>query len=230
MSLFPYKILDLTHTLEENIPTWDGECGFAHQIKWDYPDCSSEVKFRVQHIKMHAGIGTHIDAPAHCVLGGATVDELQISDLIAPCYRIDVSGKAHERYSVTVEDILTFEKEYGTINPGCFVMIRTGWERFWKEPERYRNNHLFPSVSKEAAKLLLNRQTVGLGIDTLSPDRPEDGYPVHEAFLGLGKYIIENASGLNELPPVGSFLLALPIKTKKGTEAPIRLIAFIKTE
>lgn len=223
----PYQIIDLTHTLEEGMPCWDAGCGFQHVIKLDYADCPDEVKFRVNHIQMDAGIGTHIDAPAHCIAGGVTIDQLKIEDLIAPCVVIDVSAAAHERYSLSVADIKAFEKAHGDLKPGLFVMIRTGWEQFWGQPDKYRNHYLFPSVSKEAAVFLLERQIVGLGIDTLSPDRPEDGYPVHAALLGAGKYIIENAANLNALPVSGSYILALPMKIKAGTEAPLRLIALI---
>lgn len=223
-------LVDLTHTLDPATPSWNGSCGFRHEIKLDYPDCATEVKFRVQQITMHAGIGTHIDAPAHCIPGGMTVDELPLTQLIVPCVVIDVSREAHERYSLSIADVEAFERTYGVIKPGTLVLVRTGWERFWLEPERYRNQHLFPSVSGQAAEMLLERGVVGLGIDTLSPDRPEDGYPVHAAFLGAGKCIIENVAHSVSLPPVGSHILALPIKTKGGTEAPIRLVGFIHSQ
>lgn len=61
---FPYKIIDLSHILDEATIAWDGNCGFEHILETDYADCASEVPFRVQKIKMPAGIGTHIDAPA----------------------------------------------------------------------------------------------------------------------------------------------------------------------
>jgi kynurenine formamidase len=222
---FPYRIIDLTHTLHDDIPAWEGRCGYHHEIQLDYENCSSDVKFRVQNISMNAGIGTHIDAPAHCIPNGLTVDDLVLSDLIAPCLVVDVSEQAHERYSVSIEDIQAFEVHYGPITPGCFIMIRTGWEKWWNDPDQYRNHYRYPSVSGMAAEYCLQRGIVGLGIDTLSPDRPDDGYPVHAAILGAGKYIVENAANLSELPRVGSYILALPIKTKGGTEAPIRLIA-----
>ena len=228
--IFPYKLFDLTHTLEAGIPAWSTDCGFCHEIKSDYSDGISEVKFRTHTITMDAGMGTHIDAPAHCVAQSITVDDLALTNLLAPCVVVDVAKAAHARFSVSLQDIDAFEKAYGQIKPGSFVMVRTGWEQFWHQPERYRNNHLFPSVSAEAADILLKRQIAGLGIDTLSPDRPTDGYPVHAALLGAGKYIIENAAHLSKLPPIGSFILALPLKIKGATEAPIRLIALIERD
>lgn len=224
---FPYKIVDLTHSLSPDIPTWDGGCGFINTVKVDYDACTTDVKFRVQQLSMNAGIGTHMDAPAHCIPGGAAIDQLDLQHLVAPCVVVDVSHNTHERYTVSVADIHTFENSYGAIKPGSFVIIRTGWDKFWHQPDRYRNNHIFPSISLEAAQLLLSLQIVGLGIDTLSPDRPEDGYPVHKAMLGAGIYIVENIVNAGDLPPVGSYSLAMPIKIAGGTEAPIRLIALL---
>lgn len=224
---FPYKLVDLTHALDENAPSWSGECGFKHEIKLDYDDCPTDVKFRVGQFAMHAGIGTHIDAPSHCISENRTIDQLLLSELVSLCVVIDVSAKAHERYSVNEQDIALFEGRYGVIPESAFVMIKTGWERFWNEPEKYRNDYIFPSVSKEAAIMLLNRGVSGIGIDTLSPDRPENGFVVHQLFLGADKYIIENAMNLAAMPQSGSFIMALPMKVKGATEAPVRLIGLI---
>lgn len=222
----PFQIIDLTHPLSSEIPSWTGACGFRHEVKRDYDQCTTDVKFRVQQITMHAGIGTHMDAPAHVIPGGATIDELDVSHLLASCVVIDVSHQAHEHYSVSCEDIQAFEAEHGSIPTGAFVIFYTGWEKRWSEPEIYRNNHVFPAVSGEVALMLLERGIVGLGIDTLSPDRPEGGnYPVHAALLGSGKYIVENVANALALPPIGAYSLALPIKTVGGTEAPVRLVA-----
>jgi kynurenine formamidase len=227
MIKFPYTLIDLTHTLDESIPSWDDGCGFKQSILADYKDSDTEIKFRVHTLAMRAGVGTHMDAPAHCTPDGATIDKLSLAQLIVPCVVIDVRQAAHERYSVSVEDILQFEKNYNRIEAGSFVMIRTGWGQFWHDPKKYRNNHLFPAVAADTAELLLERDIAGLGIDTLSPDRPEDGFLVHKILLGAGKYLVENAANLAQLPEQGSFILTMPIKLKHGTEAPVRLVGMI---
>lgn len=223
MSL-PFNVIDLTHTLSPEVPSWNGRCGFSHDIKLDYSDSEAPTKFRVQQIKMHAGIGTHLDAPAHCIPGGKHIAELELTQLIAPCVMIDISAKAHPLYSLTVTDVLEFETRCGPIANGCFVIIYTGWEQFWLQPEKYRNDYHFPNISKDAIEWLLERDIVGVGIDTLSPDRPSEGFPVHQQVLGAGKYIVENIAHAVKLPPIGAYTFALPIKTAEGTEAPMRLI------
>ena len=225
---FPYKIVDLTHSLSATTPTWEGGCGFQHETILDYAAYTTDVKFKIQKMSLFAGLGTHMDAPAHCVPGAKTIDAFNLNQLISPCVVIDVSEEAHADYRLSPETIKIFEQKYGAISAGSFVIIRTGWDRFWNEPEKYRNNLQFPSITHEAALLLLERQIVGLGIDTLSPDTPDSGYPVHQTLLSAGIYLIENVENSGQLPPMGSISLALPLKIAEATEAPMRFIALVE--
>lgn len=220
---FPYKIIDLTHTLTEKTPSWSGGCGYKPEIKLDYDQCDTAIQFRVQQLKMHCGIGTHIDAPAHCVPCGATVETLNLNDLCAPLIVVDVSSKMHERYTVTIDDLESINASFQS----AFVLIKTGWGKFWDTPKRYHNNHIFPSVSGDVAKFLVEQGIKGLGIDTMSPDRPKDGFSVHNAILGSGKYIVENVLIPDDLPLLGCYIMALPAKLSGCTEAPVRLVVLL---
>ncbi len=221
------EIIDLTHPLSSEMASWNGRCGFTQTIHLDYADCPTEVQFRVQQLKMHSGIGTHMDAPLHCVPGGLSILELDIHQFLAPCVVIDLSAKVHPDYLVSLQDIADFEAQHGEIPLHHLVIIRTGWDRHWADPIQYRNDLKFPSVSKAVAQYLVERSVVGLGIDTLSPDRPESGYPVHQVLLGAGKYILENVANASALPPMGAYGIALPLKIAEGTEAPLRLVALV---
>jgi len=226
MRLDACRFIDLTHTLTSQVPSWDGRCGFEHVIAHDDEPSTSDVKFRTHTITMQAGMGTHIDAPLHCFPNGLSTAELPLESLIVPSVVLDVSAQAHASYSLTVEDIDAFEAQQGKITPGCLVIVYTGWDRFWLTPQ-YRNELAFPSVCADAAALLLERGIVGLGIDTLSPDRPDSGFPVHKLVLGAGKYIIENVANAAKMPATGAYTLALPIKIQDSTEAPLRLVGII---
>lgn len=227
MSGFPYKIIDLTHTLRNGIPAWDDECSFNLDVVCDYADCDTSVKFRAQFIKMNTGLGTHMDAPSHCTNGGLTIDQIALENLVAPCVVIDVSDRADGRYKVSLKDIEDFESAHGRIPPRSFVMLRTGWGKYWGDPQKYRNDYRFPSLSGQAATFLLTRDIVGIGIDSLSPDRPEDDFIVHATLLGAGKFMVENVANADALPSTGSFVMALPIKTGGATESPVRMIGLI---
>lgn len=224
--------VDLTHTLTPTIPHWGVGCGFQYQINCDYVDCTGETKFRIHAMTMSAGIGTHMDAPLHCFNGATSIANIPLDQLVSPCVVIDVSSKSHERYSVTVEDIKQYEAIHGKVIPNTFVIIYTGWCKLWNDPDKYRNSLIFPTISSDAAKYLLQKDIVGLGVDTLSPDGANDGFLVHHLILGAGKYIIENIANADKLPPKGATVIALPLKIEGGTESPIRLIAVMsaKTE
>ena len=227
MQPFPFKLIDLTHTISRDMPTWDGGCGFEHPIDKDY-DPKSQYQFRTHKINAVAGIGTHLDAPAHCIPGGRTIGDYDVNELLSPCVVVDVRPQVHESYVISREDIAAFEAKHGVIQKNSVVLFWTGWDRFWSDAKKYRNNLEFPSVSGEVASFLVKeRDIAGLGIDTLSPDCPRNGYPVHQTLLSQNRYIIENVANLEKLPATDSFVLALPMKIKEGTEAPIRLVGFI---
>jgi len=222
-----FKMIDLTHTLDSAAPTWNGDCGFTHQVIVDYPEAC-----RVQSIEMNAGTGTHIDAPSHFIPNGMSAADIAIEEFIAPIVMIDVTKKVHADYYITAQDILDFEKNFGKIKSGSLVIGHTGWDRYWKHSQQYRNvdeegQMHFPGFTKDSADVLLERNVVGLGIDSLSPDCLDLSFPVHYAILGAGKYIVENLTNCKLLPPIGSFSIILPIKTRDGTEAPSRAIALI---
>lgn len=219
------QIVDLTHTLSADIPSWDGSCCFSLKINVDYQDCHAPNLFRVQSYTSIAGAGTHIDAPAHCFPGSDTVDRLPLHDLTCDGIVIRVDDRADEHYRLTPDVIEEFERHHGRIPVGAFVIVYTGWERHWPDPERYRNNLVFPSLHADAASLLLTRGVAGIGIDTLSPDALGKDFPVHRIILGAGKYLVENVAHALEVPATGSKISIMPMKIGGGTEAPIRLVA-----
>lgn len=222
-----YKIIDLTHSLSNNIPAWDGKADFELSTVTDYKDCTPPDLFRTQKINASISLGTHMDGPAHVIPGGRTIDKLTLEELVADCIVIDVSHEADENYKVIPSVVEKFEKEHGQIQPHSFVIFYTGWSEYWENPEKYHNNFGFPSVDATTAELLLKRNIVGLGIDTFSCDTGKNGFPVHRAVLGADKYLVENIANSKNLPATGSKIFILPIKIKDGTEAPIRLIATI---
>lgn len=224
MDLNKIKLIDLTHTLTPEVPSWSGHCGFHHQINSDNDDSTTDTKFRTYTVEMQAGIGTHMDAPSHCFMNGKSIADINLEQLFVPCIVIDIPDHAPDDYELTLENITDFERNITKIDKNTFIIVRTGWGTYWNNPKKYRNELNFPTISSEAANLLVERNIVGIGIDTLSPDSPKSDFPVHKTILGAGKYIIENIANAHLLPAYGSIICAMPIKIKDGTEAPIRLV------
>lgn len=226
------RLVDLTHSITESSPTWEGSTGFTMNVTLDYSECTPPLTFRAQRFSTPAGIGTHIDAPAHRYEGGLCIPSIPLSHLMAPGIVIHSPHQGSSDYVVSICDLEAFERHHGTIPPNAFVIIYTGWSRHWNSPLAYRNvdsrgiKH-FPTLSPEAAAFLLKRNVVGIGIDTLSPDPEESLYPVHTMMLKEDKYIVENVANANLLPAVGAFVIILPMKIANATEAPVRMVAIV---
>jgi len=224
------KIYDLTHTIDTNIPTWDGKCGYHPKKVADYSDGG----FRVFEYNLVAGCGTHMDAPSHKIPGGATIDKINVHNFVAPLCIVDVSHKTSKDYVVSVDDIKECEKKQG-ISAGSFVIINTGWHKYWNTPAHYsgvddKGVRHFPAISTDAADCLRDLNISGVGVDTLGPETGENGFPVHDILLGAGKIIVENLTIPAEVPDTGATVIILPLKLKGGSESPVRAIALVEDQ
>jgi kynurenine formamidase len=114
-----FKIIDLTHTLHSAIPAWDGNCNFELSVDSDYKDCTPPDLFRTHKIKSSAGIGTHMDASAHVIPNGRTIDKLTLEELVTDCVVVDVSNEADEDYLITPDVITKFEENMEKVSILC---------------------------------------------------------------------------------------------------------------
>jgi kynurenine formamidase len=192
----------------------------------------------IQQLELSEHTGTHVDAPAHFAVGGATVDRLAPEVLMGPAAVVDVTAQvaANPDYQVSTEDIEAWERAHGPLQPQHLVLFRTGWAARWPDEQRYRNMDAagvmhFPGVSVAASRLLRQRQVRALGIDTLSVDPGTNtAFEEHKDFLSAGGYHLENLADLSRLPPVGAVLVVSPLPVKDGSGAPARVLAFLPQE
>lgn len=225
-----FKLIDLTHTLSSEVPTWSGSCGFEQVIKQDY-----QAGCRVQALKMQSGIGTHMDAPSHFVMGGNSISDISLEKLLVPVCVLDVSNRQDATYMISENDIFSYESLFGKIPENSLVIAYTGWSQYWQDPHKYRNPNQagqmqFPGFSARSAEILVEKNVVGIGVDTLSPDGTDMTFPVHHIILGSGRYIIENLTNCDKLPQRGAYAILLPLKIKDGTESAIRAIGLVPKE
>lgn len=229
--MFPYTIIDLTHTITPSIPLWPGSDPFSMKIRYDY----HEVGCRAAAYSFVAGTGTHMDAPAHFIKGAPTIDALPAHTLIAPLCLIDVSEKArsNQDYTLQPSDLHAWEKQYGQIPASSIVVMRSDWSKRWPDLKAFLNEDQegkkhFPGFSTQAAQLLLERNVAGIGIDTFSLDAGiATTFPVHHLMLAQGIFFIECLTNLDQLPPHGAFICALPLNIADAPECPARVVALI---
>lgn len=231
------RVIDLTHAFDKDTVYW--------------PTSPSGFELKPLHKGLTAGGfyysayafcapehgGTHLDAPVHFAEGVWSGSDIPVERFIGPAFVIDVSEKAKENrdYTLTVEDITKFEAEHGKIASGAIVLLRTGWGSRWPDRLAYlgdnkpgdASNLHFPSYGPEAVEFLIRERRVGtIGVDTASidPGTSQD-FPVHRLAAANNVSGLENLANLNELPPVGATVIALPMKIGGGSGGPVRAIA-----
>ncbi len=180
--------------------------------------------------------GTHLDAPVHFAEGRRSADEVPLEQLVAAAVVIDVTAKADADpvYRLSREDVLAWEKANGRTEAGSIVLLRTGWSRRWPDAQRYFGNATpgdtsklrFPGYGAEAARLLVEERKAG--VDTASIDYgPSQDFIVHQIANGANVPAFENVTNLDALPPLGAFVVALPMKIRGGSGGPVRIIALV---
>ena len=127
------------------------------------------------------------------------------------------------------------EQAHGEIPPGAIVLLRTDWSRRWPDAREYlgddtagdASNLHFPGYGVEAARLLVEqRQVASLGVDTASIDHgPSTDFMVHQIAGASNVVALENVANLGQVPPVGSWIVALPMKITNGSGGPVRILA-----
>jgi kynurenine formamidase len=228
-------LVDLTYTLNAKSPYWPGPKYQPFQLKTIATIEKDGVLSKMISLPEH--LGTHIDAPNHFEKGQPSLEKIKPRDLVAPGVVIDVRAKceANADYALTVADVNAWEKAHGRIPDGAVVFLNTGWERFWMNYPRYKNQDArgtmhFPSYSPAAARFLVkDRRAKGIGIDTLSIDvGTSKKFPVHHVVNGAGRYGLENVANLNRLPARGFYVVVAPIKIETGSGGPTRIFAFLR--
>ena len=73
-------------------------------------------------------------------------------------------------YTLSAADVLEHEGAHGPLPRRAAVLVCTGWDAYRRVPDRYVGDMHFPGVSPAAARLLIERDVAGIGIDTLSID------------------------------------------------------------
>jgi kynurenine formamidase len=178
--------------------------------------------------------GTHVDAPAHFTAGGRTSTELALAELISPAVVIDIARRAAREpdTTVTVADLVAYERRYDRIPRDAAVLLHSGWAAKAGDVDAYRGTDAqgglhFPGFSVEACEWLLTKRRIRcLGVDTLSIDPGvSTGFETHLALTGADRYGVENIAHLDRVPPHGATLTVGLIPYLDGSGGQARVFA-----
>ena len=233
------NIIDLTHPFDAQTLYWPNSPGGFELKKLAYGPTPGGYFYSSNAFTAPEHGGTHLDAPIHFSATGKTIDQIPLTQLIAPAVVIDISAKtrANADYRLSAADVKEWEAKNGVITAGTIVLLNTGWASRYPDRKSYFGDDTpgatdklhFPSFGEEAAKLLVNeRHVAAIGLDTASIDYgPSTNFIVHQIAMGANVPGFENLMNLDQLPARGATVIALPMKIAGGSGGPLRIIALV---
>ena len=205
------KIHDISLPVSESLIVWPGDPAI-HITQPSHLDRGDP--YTVSRLDLGAHTGTHVDAPAHFVPGGAGVDRLDLDLLVGPALVVHVPEAT----------VLTPEVLEGlSIPPGTGrLLFRTRNSDLWAAGEEgFREDYV--AFNDAGARWLIARGVRLVGIDYLSISTYTDLIPPHQNLLGAGVIIVEGLD-LSGIEPGLYRLVCLPLKLVDGDGAPARAI------
>ncbi len=226
------KVIDLSRELYNGMQTYPGDPPYRHE----YVSLAKKYgEVTLSRLEMGSHTGTHIDAPAHFVPGGDTIERIPLERFVVRGHVLDLSWKRPGE-AITASDLSRFSDK---ISRGRAVMIYTGFSSKYGTEEFLYN---WPYLGRDAADYLANAGVAAVGVEGMSvagyagvegfpyPPRvsKDDVVYVHHRLLSSGVIIIENLANLEsvlrECGGEALFVFA-PIKIRGGEGGPARALA-----
>src|SRR5581483_4240875 len=187
----------------------------------------------VCHFSVSDHVGTHIDAPAHCLESGGRLESVDISRLMGEAVCLDLR-RGDGDYGYTARD---FSEGQPGIEPEDIVLIYSGY-RDRSAAERIRQTFVTP----DAAEWLVERRVRAVGCepgglehcwDGLYVERWDDKatpnpWPAHRILLAADVYIIEGLTNLDRIAGKRVRFAALPLPIPGLSGSPVRAVAWIE--
>jgi arylformamidase len=205
-------IYDISLTLSPTLPIWPGDPAF--QLTRE-SDLAHGDEATVSRLNCSAHIGTHVDAPAHFLLGGRGVETLDLDLLIGPAWVADVPA--------TVTALTAAALEALKIPSGVTrLLFRTRNSEYWTTPTPAFQEE-FVAVTADGAAWLVERGILLVGVDYLSVAPFHDGIEPHQILLSAGVIPLEGLN-LSAIEPGAYQLICLPLKLQGCDGAPARAV------
>jgi len=205
-------IYDLSHPLNNETPVYPGTSAPI----FEQTASIEKNGYRETFFRFHSHLGTHIDAPAHMLKNGLTLDKMDISSFQGKAMVIDVPEGTSEIEKTFLE---SFSNQFEGVE---FVLFKTGWSQFWGDKKYFED---FPVLTEEALKFLLKINLKGIGFDTISADPIEStNYKNHYAIFEKGWLIIENLVFPKKLKENTGEFSCFPLPYEKADGSPVRAV------
>ena len=146
------RIIDISIPLDENTPTYSGDPVFRREVVATFDEAGEGYCLSTLSLSAHSG--THIDAPAHFLPKGKTIDQIPVRRWLSPAIVLDLNRSG----SVSVDDL-----EGRGIRTGDAVLLKANARR-----SADAGPDDFTALTLDAARYLVSRKINLVGIDALS--------------------------------------------------------------
>ena len=213
------KVIDLTQKICNDMPVFSEEELPGLKVK----KTVNKDGYMLTDINIYSHNGTHMDAPAHVIEGGLTLDKMDIDRFMGSAFVINCTDLISDKDRIiTLNHILKYKDK---ADKAEFILFYTGYSHKWGE-----RGYLFncPVLSEEASDYIIQSGKKGVGVDLMSLDHMDsETLPIHKKLLKNDILIIENLNNLNEIEGQLVEFAALPLKFENADGAPVRAIARI---
>jgi arylformamidase len=208
-------IVDLSHEYADDMPLYPG---LRSPSFHDFAEVARDG-YAMSEYRLLNHIGTHVDAPAHQIAGGDTLDEIPLERLVTEAVTVDLS-----RRQPGVIGGVELEPLVGDLGEGDWLFLYSNNGRNWGS-DAYWSGWSYPDA--DASRLLIERGIVGIGFDGPSADPVDtETFDLHKVWLRAGRMILENLTNLDLLPARVQVVVA-PLKVRAANGAPARVLAFV---
>jgi arylformamidase len=214
------QLVELSHVIRAGMITFPGLPG--PQINpYMTREASREhyapgTEFAIDELTIIGNTGTYLETPHHRFPNGADLSSLALGrtvDIPAAIVRVT---DAHER-GIDVGALAALDVR------GKAVLLHTGDDTRFGTPAYASQRHF---LTRAGAAWLVDHEPALVGIDGVNIDDTADGErPAHTQLLSAGIPMIENLTGLDQVPPTGAQFTAVPLRVEGLGAIPVRAFA-----
>jgi kynurenine formamidase len=175
--------------------------------------------WHMEHLSFASHTGSHVDAPLHKLPGGKTLDDFPLDAWTGPAHLLDLRGIA-AKTAITAD---TLAPKLPRDLTGKWVLLATGFGD--KRAKTQEWLHDAPFLAHDAARLLVERNARGVGIDHWSIGDAT----THATLLAKPVLIVEELHFPEEafsLPQPVEFW-ALPLNLRAHSGGPCRPVLVV---
>ncbi len=211
------KVIDLTHTIREDMPVYPG----TETPRFIPANSYEKDGFKETLLQMYTHTGTHMDPPAHLFPGRTTLDQFPAEQFMGRALVIDCRG-LREGDAITIEQLKPYGEKVGQAE---FLLFNLGWDKRWGT-EAYFGD--YPCVDEQVLDLIIRGGYKGIGFDVigLDPIADENLTRHKKLFTACDMVNIENLKNLDQCGDDLFHFSCYPLKLEGSDGSPIRAVAW----